>query len=117
MDSHGRWPAGKGRSGKQAARDLTERRDGGTVSFVRRWVIALVLLVSLPVSGAIHVGYTACALTNSAVSPKPATPPPTRKMWGNMATLQDHFERHGRDFRAKDPEDYARMAWEFLQRA
>jgi pyocin large subunit-like protein len=34
-----------------------------------------------------------------------------------MASLQDHFDRHGADFNAKSPEDYARLAWEFLQRA
>jgi pyocin large subunit-like protein len=84
---------------------------------MRKWVIALVLLALLPFCGALHIGSTASALTNSAVSPKTATPPPTRKIWGNMATLRDHFQRHGGDFRAKDPDDYARMAWEFLQRA
>jgi hypothetical protein len=53
-------------------------------------------------------------------SPIPATtspPPPSRTTWGNVASLPDHFARHGRDFGAKDPDDYARMAWEFLQRA
>ena len=30
--------------------------------------------------------------------------------WGNLGTLQDHFQRHGADFLAKDPEDYARQA-------
>jgi hypothetical protein len=43
--------------------------------------------------------------------------PPARKTWGNYATLPDHFARHGADFHAKDAEDYARMAWEFRQRA
>jgi hypothetical protein len=43
--------------------------------------------------------------------------PPARKTWGNYATLPDHFARHGADFHAKDEEDYARMAWEFRQRA
>jgi len=43
--------------------------------------------------------------------------PPTRKIWGNLETLPDHFARHGGDFHAKDAEDYARMSWEFLQRA
>jgi pyocin large subunit-like protein len=43
--------------------------------------------------------------------------PPAHKTWGNYATLPDHFARHGADFHAKDQEDYARMAWEFLQRA
>jgi len=46
---------------------------------------------------------------------KPA--PPTRKIWGNVASLPDHFARHGGDFHAKDADDYARMSWEFLQRA
>ena len=42
--------------------------------------------------------------------------PPTRQTWGNLPSLQDHFDRHGGDFKAKVPDDYARMAWEFLQR-
>ncbi len=50
---------------------------------------------------------------------RPSTPraPPTRESWGQMASLQDHFERHGPDFKARDADDYARQAWEFLQRA
>lgn len=43
--------------------------------------------------------------------------PAARETWGHLASLQDHFDRHGRDFNAKDPEDYARLAWEFLRRA
>src|SRR4029434_8460319 len=43
--------------------------------------------------------------------------PPTAKIWGNPESLPDHFKRHGRDFGAKNQDDYARMAWEFLQRA
>ncbi len=49
------------------------------------------------------------------VEVKPA--PPTRKIWGNFASLPDHFERHGGDFHAKDADDYARLSWDFLQRA
>ncbi len=30
--------------------------------------------------------------------------------WGNPSTLQDHFDRHGADFGATDPEDYALAA-------
>lgn len=38
--------------------------------------------------------------------------------WGNLNTLQDHFDRHGADFGAADPEDYARQAYAFyLERA
>lgn len=43
--------------------------------------------------------------------------PPTRETWGYLPSLPDHFERHGHDFNAKDADDYARMAWEFRQRA
>ena len=53
---------------------------------------------------------------------KPAAPPagkapPTRETWGSPASLPDHFARHGGDFGAKDADDYARMAWEFRERA
>ena len=55
---------------------------------------------------------------------KPARPsaaklpaPPTRKIWGNPESLPDHFARHGGDFHARDADDYARLSWEFLQRA
>lgn len=47
----------------------------------------------------------------------PRGPPPTRATWGRMETLQDHFDRHGADFRATSPDDYAAKAWQFLQRA
>ena len=43
--------------------------------------------------------------------------PPTRETWAHLPSLLDHFARHGRDFNAKDADDYARMAWEFQQRA
>ena len=43
--------------------------------------------------------------------------PPTRKIWANWASLPDHFARHGGDFHAQNEDDYARMSWEFLQRA
>lgn len=43
--------------------------------------------------------------------------PPTRQTWGNVTTLQDHFDRHGRDFSSTSPDDYAAQAWRFLQRA
>jgi len=43
--------------------------------------------------------------------------PPARVTWGAPRTLQDHFDRHGADFAAKNPEDYAAKAWLFLRRA
>ena len=58
------------------------------------------------------------AATRPAKADAPAAlkAPPTRQTWGNLPSLQDHFDRHGADFKAKDPDDYARLAWEFLQR-
>jgi hypothetical protein len=47
----------------------------------------------------------------------PAQAPPTRQTWGHLDSLQDHFNRHGRDFSSKTPDDYAAKAWLFLQRA
>lgn len=47
----------------------------------------------------------------------PVRVPPLSKMWGNPGSLPDHFARHGGDFGAKSAEEYARMSWEFLQRA
>jgi hypothetical protein len=57
-----------------------------------------------------------------AVSPRPAAPaaqtaPPTRSTWGSMASLQDHFDRHGADFNAASPDDYAAKAWAFREQA
>lgn len=43
--------------------------------------------------------------------------PPTRQTWGHLASLPDHFARHGRDFQAQNADDYARMAWEFRESA
>jgi len=59
--------------------------------------------------------------TQSKPDPAKVGSPPanvyTARTWGNPSTLRDHFARHGRDFGAKDPEDYARMAYDFFQRA
>ena len=55
--------------------------------------------------------------TSTPAAKKKLTAPPTRKIWGNYASLPDHFARHGEDFHAKDADDYARLSWEFLQRA
>ena len=45
------------------------------------------------------------------------TVPPTSKTWGYMDSLQDHYDRHGPDFRCSSPDDYAAKAWMFLQYA
>lgn len=46
-----------------------------------------------------------------------AKAPPTSQTWGHLDSLQDHFNRHGRDFSSKSPDEYAAQAWAFLQRA
>jgi pyruvate/2-oxoglutarate dehydrogenase complex dihydrolipoamide acyltransferase (E2) component len=53
----------------------------------------------------------------SPAAPQPAPAPPAEETWGDMDTLQDHFVRHGKDFGAKNAQDYAAQAWRFLQRA
>ena len=75
------------------------------------------------------VAKTSTAPVPAASTPKPRTifglpakpaatkAPPTRETWGSLASLPDHFARHGADFSAKDADDYARMAWEFRERA
>jgi hypothetical protein len=55
--------------------------------------------------------------TSGLTAFSPSRAPPTRETWGNIASLRDHFERHGPDFNSKDADDYARQAWVFLQRA
>ncbi len=65
-------------------------------------------------------GRTPPAAPTSAASAKIlqiGTAPSTEKTWGNISSLPDHFARHGSDFHARDQDDYARLAWEFLQRA
>ncbi len=57
---------------------------------------------------------TVSAPTPASVSERVPT---ARATWGNPASLQDHFDRHGADFGAKSPEDYAAQAWRFRQRA
>ena len=52
----------------------------------------------------------------SPPQPEPSAAPPTKRTWGHLASLPDHFNRHGRDFGAVDADDYARMAWEFRER-
>lgn len=47
----------------------------------------------------------------------PPRAPPTTETWGYMPSLQDHYERHGKDFRCTSPDDYAAKAWLFLQYA
>jgi hypothetical protein len=48
---------------------------------------------------------------------EPVKTPPAKETWGNLPSLQDHFDRHGSDFGAKTPEEYAGLAWKFLRRA
>ncbi|MGV3663791.1 MAG: fibronectin type III domain-containing protein [Prosthecobacter sp.] len=65
------------------------------------------------------VGRLINALTPDKKAAATAAPkvPPTVQTWGNVNSLQDHFDRHGRDFNSKSPADYAAQAWLFLQRA
>jgi len=48
-----------------------------------------------------------------ANAPEPPAPGDGQLHWGNPRTLEDHFQRHGADFSAESPEDYARQAHAF----
>ena len=39
------------------------------------------------------------------------------RSWGNPASLPDHFARHGRDFGARNADEYALLAYQFRHRA
>lgn len=58
---------------------------------------------------------TPAAATTSASAKR--TVPPTARTWGSLQALPDHYDRHGADFNATSPDDYAKQAWLFLQRA
>lgn len=55
--------------------------------------------------------------SGAATQALPSKAPPTRQTWGYLDSLQDHFDRHGRDFGSQSPDEYAAQAWLFLQRA
>ena len=71
---------------------------------------------ALPATGS---NTTKPAKAKPAPVPKPIVRdvPATRLTWGAIGSLQDHFERHGGDFSAKSPDDYAAQAWRFRERA
>lgn len=60
--------------------------------------------------------FAALTATSPGALPAPANAPPTRQTWGNPGSLPDHFARHGADFGATSPDDYAARAWQFRQR-
>lgn len=77
---------------------------------------------SVLATGSFHTSGQAATKSISTAPEKKIPPPvrkapPSRKIWGNIGSLQDHFDRHGPDFGAKTPDEYARMSWEFLNRA
>ena len=44
---------------------------------------------------------------------RPSVKPPAT--WADPKTLVDHFERHGKDFGAKTPQEYVQMSSDFLR--
>ena len=64
---------------------------------------------------AVATTFLASAGTLSAQTTKTAGS--AERTWGNPASLPDHFARHGADFGARDAQEYAAMAAQFLQRA
>ena len=86
-----------------------------TVGSARAWLATNTFTTTGSVAAPTNV--PAVKKTSTPAAEKKLTAPPTRKIWGNYASLPDHFARHGEDFHAKDADDYARLSWEFLQRA
>lgn len=84
-------------------------------------------MASSPAAKVAKEGATSPAQGSTPAATSPATKksspkalpnaPPTRITWGNMRTLEDHFIRHGPDFRSRDADHYAAEAWAFRQRA
>ena len=63
---------------------------------------------------------TAPKTTDAGAPAKPVEAtkvPPARTTWGSPRSLQDHFDRHGADFGARTPDEYAAKAWMFLRDA
>src|SRR5450432_132145 len=64
------------------------------------------------ISGHAPVGRGSASRTGTA-----QIAPSVARTWGDLASLPDHFARHGAQFGARNAEDYARLAAQFLQRA
>lgn len=52
-------------------------------------------------------------LDSDSASSQPSSSNDKNCHWGNVKTLQDHFDRHGGDFGASSPLDYAKFANDF----
>lgn len=83
---------------------------------------------SAEVSGTSSMGSTVKRFFSDLLSQKTAdrpqsvqntlTPaPPASQTWCHLDTLEDHYERHGADFRSTSSGHYAAQAWRFLQHA
>lgn len=53
----------------------------------------------------------------SAPSARPTALPVAAASWAHRASLPDHFARHGSDFGARNADEYALFAAQFLERA
>ena len=74
--------------------------------FISLLVVAVLLLGSVAMSR--------CVQPSSGVSTGSTSAATAESTWGNSQTLQDHFDRHGADFKATGPADYAAKAHAFF---
>lgn len=79
-------------------------------------VLAIILVVAAFVGKPVKLPTGVGPSTQPSAS-RPVSERPSRQTWGRVDTLPDHFARHGRDFGARDADDYAAQAAAFLQRA
>lgn len=66
------------------------------------------------IAGAGRPDESFASASEGAAAGAQASPSDASSAWGRPSTLQDHFERHGSDFGATTPEEYAAKASEFL---
>jgi len=63
------------------------------------------------------LGSNPSRFTNSLSTSQTVSAQAAEASWANHASLPDHFARHGADFGARNADEYALLAMQFLQRA
>jgi pyocin large subunit-like protein len=75
------------------------------------------LRVLLFICGLIVLTFVYLGVRIAPETPVPGANIPVQESWGNLGTLEDHFNRHGNDFNAQNATDYANQASNFLKRS
>jgi RHS repeat-associated protein len=62
-----------------------------------------------------YIGKTGARIVEKDISKNIKTNGTSNFKWGNSKTLTDHFNRHGKDFKVKNAQDYAKKANDFFK--